>query len=431
MKEIKNTFYNESIFKETLDNGLTVYLMPKKGYSQYSAIFMSNYGSFDNEFIGLDDEDFVKMPEGIAHFLEHKMFETSDGKDVNDLFSSIGVEANAFTSYDRTAYTIFGTGNANEAVIHLIDFVQSPSFTNESIEKERSIIEQELLMYLDSARTVSKVRFLKSLYGENDPIAKEIGGTPLSINEINKENLLKCYNTFYHPANMVLVVVGGIDAHELITLIKENQDKKTFKQYKEIIRKKTKYQALSEDVFDKSYFNIQTPMVQVGFKFPYIDENENIVSKKAFAYDFLFDLYFSGFSNFTEKLRKSGLGEIDPIYSVTYYSGYGFFSIGATTHKYEKFINLVKKTINEMLSSNIKEEKLKTIQRGVHTNNIKRFNSVQGLSNDLGELHFKNLDLFTSIEVPNNVTIYDLENAKESLKNKKLCVHVMLPNIHE
>ena len=122
-----------------LDNGLKVYLMPKKGFSQYSAIFMTNYGSFDNEFIPLGERDFVKMPEGIAHFLEHKMFEMNDGSDVNDIFSNMGVEANAYTSYDRTAYTIFGTDNSLEAVEILIDFVQSPSFTDESVDSEKGI----------------------------------------------------------------------------------------------------------------------------------------------------------------------------------------------------------------------------------------------------------------------------------------------------
>lgn len=428
MKEIRNDFYNESIFKETLDNGLTVYLMPKKGYSQYSAIFMTNYGSFDTTFTPIDEDRFITTPEGIAHFLEHKMFETPSGGDVNDLFSSMGVEANAYTSYDRTAYTIFGTGNANEAVELLIDFVQTPSFSKESIEKERSIIEQELLMYLDNAKTVSKVRFLKSLYGEDDKIAKEIGGTVESIKEIDKDILMKCYNTFYHPANMTLVVVGGFDKDELIDMIRLNQSNKTFAKFKEIKKPITQYVMQKEEVIEKSYFNIDCPIVTVGFKFEYINEDETLVSKKAFAYDFLFDLYFSGFSTFTEKLRKNGLGEIDPIYSVTYYSGYGFFSISATTNKYQEFTNLVKSTLDEAILSEVNSEKVKSIKRGIHTNNIKRFNSVQGLCNDLAELHFKNLDLFESIEVPNQVTLEDIKLAQESLKDYRLCIHLMLPN---
>lgn len=428
MKEIKNTFYNESIFKDTLDNGLTVYLMPKKGYSQYSAIFMTNYGSFDTTFTPIDSDEFLTTPEGVAHFLEHKMFETSDGQDVNDLFSNIGVEANAYTSYDRTAYTIFGTGNAKEAVELLIDFVQTPTFTDLSVDKEKSIIEQELLMYLDNAKTVSKVRFLKSLYGENDKIAKEIGGTIESIREINKDILMKCYNTFYHPSNMTLVVVGGFEVDELMMMIKNNQSNKKYQKFKEIKKIDSKYSEQNKELYETSYFNIECPIVTIGLKFEYINEDETIVSKKAFAYDFLFDLYFSGFSTFTEKLRKNGLGEIDPIYSVTYYSGYGFFSISATTFKHKEFTNLVKLTLGEMTSSEVNVDKVKSIQRGIHTNNIKRFNSVQGLCNDLAELHFKNLDLFESIEVPNRVTVEDIKYAQKSLENKKLCIHLMLPN---
>lgn len=428
MEKIRNDFYNETIYKEVLDNGLTVYLMPKKGFSQYSAIFMTNYGSFDNEFIPLGERDLVKMPEGIAHFLEHKMFEMTDGSDVNDIFSNMGVEANAYTSYDRTAYTIFGTDNSLEAVELLIDFVQSPSFTDESVDKEKSIIEQELLMYLDNEKTASKIRFLKTLYGEANPIAKDIGGTVESIRQINKETLLKCYNTFYNPGNMTLVVVGGIEVESLLKMIKENQSKKTFMKYQTIQKKKQEYFENADVIYETSNFNISTPIVTVGFKFPY--DNENVVdsSKKSFALDYLFDAYFSGYSSFTEKLRKNGLGEINPIYSATYYSGYGFFTISTTTNKYEKFIKLVEVTIEEMLNEEFKEEKLKTLKRGIHTNFIKRFNNVQGLCNDLAELHFKGVEFFESVDLPTKVTLEDIANAKNKIANKKLCIHVVLPN---
>ena len=186
MKIIKNDFYNEVIYQETLENGLSVWLMPKKEYVQYSAIFMTNFGSFDTRFIPIGQSEYVDMPKGIAHFLEHKMFEMEDGIDATDIFSSMGIDANAYTSYDRTAYTINGTSNLDEAINLLLDFVQTPSFTTESIEKEKLIIEQELLMRLDNPYTIAHETVNKMMY-EKNYYRNEVGGTLETIKEITKE----------------------------------------------------------------------------------------------------------------------------------------------------------------------------------------------------------------------------------------------------
>ena len=126
MEKFVDNFLKEEYYKETLDNGLTVYVMPKKQYSDVSGILMVNYGSFDNEFVPIDSEELIKVPYGVAHFLEHKMFETEDGEDVTLLFSDLGMEANAFTSYDKTAYTFSGPDNVGDAITLLLDFVQKP-----------------------------------------------------------------------------------------------------------------------------------------------------------------------------------------------------------------------------------------------------------------------------------------------------------------
>ena len=154
MKVIKNEFFNEEIYHEELENGLNVYLMPKKGFVQYYAQFTTNFGSFDTEFIPLGENESITVPEGVAHFLEHKMFETEDLSDVNKLFLPLGASANAFTMHDRTSYTVSGTDHVNECIEILLDFVQKPTFTEETVEKETEA--EAVVTAMDTVTTTTR-----------------------------------------------------------------------------------------------------------------------------------------------------------------------------------------------------------------------------------------------------------------------------------
>lgn len=176
----------------------------------------------------------MRVPDGIAHFLEHKMFEEPEG-DIFATFATNGASANAFTSFDRTAYLFSSTDRYLENLTTLINFVQNPYFTDENVEKEKGIIGQEIKMYEDNADWRSYYGLIESLYAKH-PIHIDIAGTVASIAEITKETLYECYNTFYHPSNMSLFVVGGVDPQEVITLVKDNQAAKTFPPQGEIQR---------------------------------------------------------------------------------------------------------------------------------------------------------------------------------------------------
>lgn len=428
MTEIKNKFYNETIYKEELENGLTVYLCPKEEYIQFSAMFVTNFGSFDTKFTPLGEEENITVPEGVAHFLEHKMFETLDGEDVMKKFSSLGVNVNAFTSYDRTAYTVAGTDNINESIELLLDFVQEPAFTEESVNKEKSIIEQEILMYSDKPKNFARSNLLKNLYGENDMIWREIGGTPESIKEINKDILLKSYNKFYHPSNMALVVSGGFNPVELMEVIRKNQNKKSFLKTSPYKREISKFDPKVEKASEEGHFNIQTPIAYWAVKYPYIENNQSLNLKMNFAIDFLIDSNFSSFSSFNEDMRKNGLGEITVNYSASYYSGYGFLTVSGTTNKYQKLFDFINMKFDEIFTKPIDEEKLKIWKRGCHTNNIKTFNSVSKISNYLADFHFTNQDLFDFIDAPSQITIDDVNEALKVLKQSVRTSYVLLPN---
>ncbi|HFC9196813.1 TPA: M16 family metallopeptidase [Enterococcus faecium] len=225
---------NETLYHEVLPNGLSVYLLPKNDYHKTYGLFSTNYGSIDNEFIPYGEKEKVKVPDGIAHFLEHKLFEKEDG-DVFQLFGQQGASANAFTSFTKTSYLFSTTDQVEKNLTTLIDFVQAPYFTEETVNKEKGIIGQEIQMYEDDPNWRMFFGILNNLYPTH-PLHIDIAGTVESIDKITAQDLYTCYRTFYQPSNMVLFVVGKMEPEKLMKLIRENQEAKNFPQKQEIVR---------------------------------------------------------------------------------------------------------------------------------------------------------------------------------------------------
>ena len=217
---MKQTYYprlDETVCRRVLPNGLTVLVVPKPGFTRKIAYFVTNYGSVHTAFT-LDGQHYT-TPAGVAHYLEHKMFDLP-GRDVTAEFAALGASPNAFTSYATTAYYFSCTDNFAPALGLLLEFVSTPWFTEESVEKERGIIEQEILMYADSADSVVMEEMNRGLY-RNHPIRVPIAGTVESIREITAQTLYDCHRAFYHPANMVLCVVGDVDPEEVAAIAEE------------------------------------------------------------------------------------------------------------------------------------------------------------------------------------------------------------------
>ena len=225
---------NETLYHVVLPNGLTVYLLPKNDYHKTYGLFSTNYGSIDNEFIPYGEKEKVKVPDGIAHFLEHKLFEKEDG-DVFQLFGQQGASANAFTSFTKTSYLFSTTDQVEKNLTTLIDFVQAPYFTEETVNKEKGIIGQEIQMYEDDPNWRMFFGILNNLYPTH-PLHIDIAGTVESIDKITAQDLYTCYRTFYQPSNMVLFVVGKMEPEKLMKLIRENQEAKNFPPKQEIVR---------------------------------------------------------------------------------------------------------------------------------------------------------------------------------------------------
>ena len=203
VRENKNV--KESLYSEKLENGLTIMIIPRKNIIKKYIIFGTNFGSLDNKFILSGETEKKEVPDGVAHFLEHKMFEQKSGKNSLDTLTALGVNANAFTSNDHTAYLFEATDNFYEALDELMDYVQNPYYTDENVEKEKGIIAQEIRMYDDYPEWQAYMNAMKCMYKEA-PVKIDIAGTVESINKITKEDLYLCYNNFYNPANMAIVI---------------------------------------------------------------------------------------------------------------------------------------------------------------------------------------------------------------------------------
>ena len=217
---MKQTYYprlDETLCSTVLPNGLTVLVLPKPGFTRKTAYFVTNYGSVHTAFT-MDGRHYT-TPAGVAHCLEHKMFDLP-GRDVTEEFAALGASPNAFTSYGMTAYYFSCTDNFTPALRLLLEFVSTPYFTEESVEKERGIIAQEILMYADSADSVVVEEMNRGLYAHH-PVRVPIAGTVESIQDITPQTLYDCHRAFYHPANMVLCVVGDVDPGEVAAIAEE------------------------------------------------------------------------------------------------------------------------------------------------------------------------------------------------------------------
>ncbi len=299
--ELASPRLRESIWSTRLEDGLPVFVSSRPGFLKGFAIIATGYGSLDNEFVPIGETAPKRFPEGIAHFLEHKLFEDQAG-DVFDMFARLGASANAFTSHSVTAYHYSATENFFECLDLLLDFVADPYFTDDAIEKERKVIAQEIRMYDDMPEQRGHLSLLKALYKKH-PIREDIPGTVQSIQAITKSQLESCYRTFYRPENMVLFVAGDFAATDAIQRIAANAARRRAK-YGDPPRGKIVRARMDEPpgvartrVEEK--LSVSRPHVWVGWKNVPDAPGENFI-RGEFEAAFLLDLLFGRGTEFYE-----------------------------------------------------------------------------------------------------------------------------------
>lgn len=427
MRTFRNDTIDETYYVETLKNGLTVYLMPKRQFYKSYAIFSTKYGSQDLVFTPIDTTSSITTPEGIAHFLEHKLFEQEDGTDASNLFAELGADVNAFTTASQTAYLFSTTSDLDACVTLLLDFVQHPHFTKKGVDKERGIIEQELLMYLDQPQSVQYFGILKAMYTQNN-IRNEIGGTVQTIQQINEELLYRCYHTFYHPQNMVLAIVGNFDENHMIELIQENQSKKIFETFKPIERT---YYLENEQVAQKDVYiqmDVTIPKVAIGIKLPHEELSSYEMLKRTLAFEMIMDIYFDESSRYYEDLLNRGIINNSFSYDIYYEKNYGHLLWYLDTQMPEQFIDEISNMIQMIHDKAIEETDFNRFKRLYQARNIKRFNSLEYIANLMVEFEHNDLELFDLLRTADEINLVDVEYVKKYFVEEAKATFTIYPN---
>jgi len=344
MKKINIDFYNEAIYFEKLDNGLEIYIIPNNDVKDVFVTFTTKYGGCNYPFYVNNKK--LCVPNGIAHFLEHKMFEQKSGLDPFTFYNNSGTYCNAFTNYFNTSYLFAGTNNYEENLNYLLDYVQEPYFTDENVEKEKGIITQELRMYDDMPDNILFEKSIFNLFNEH-PIKYPVGGRVEDIEKITKEELYNCYKTFYHPKNMFVIITGNVDVDKSIEIIKNNQSQKTFEEINIKIEKikEDDNVAVEREIVNHNVF---VPYIAYSVKIP-IREFSKIDRKKLNMYlANTFNILFDETSLFYERMKDDDLLDtpidIDNIDT----DEHKVFILTFKSNNYDKVINEIDKVLKNV-----------------------------------------------------------------------------------
>ena len=407
MNKINISKLDELIYEETLDNGLKIFVCKTPNFNKKLAFFQTRYGSLDNEFIPIKGNKMKKYPLGIAHFLEHKVFESKENIDYFKLFQENGAYLNAATSYDKTYYFFSCSDNFYDNLINLIDMVQTPYFTDENVEKEKGIIGQEIDMYSNDP---NQVLYDKLYYNAfvNDPMKYDIAGTKKDIKQITKEDLYECYNTFYHPSNMFLTIVGDVDVEKTIELIKQNQNNKKYDKPKEIVKNEINEPKEVLKKEEQIYHNVYATKVGYAYKIILDKSNEEDDIKRIFYIKTFLKTIFGSLSGFTEDLIKEKVVKSYFEYYPNISDNYFLITFAADALNEEE----LKRRIDEKLScfDNL-EEGFRLYKKSALANYVKAFESPDAICSFIKNNYNKYKKVITNYyEIYNELDFDDYVN---------------------
>lgn len=419
LREIKAI--DEKYYFTTHKSGLDVYVIPKNHGTGY-AVFGTRFGSVDNCFM-LDGEK-TTLPDGIAHFLEHKLFENEDGVDTFKKYAEYGASANAYTSSDKTVYLFSATENIPQSLEILLDFVTHPYFTDETVAKEQGIIGQEIRMYDDNPGWRLYFNMLTALY-HNHPARIDTAGTVETIAQITPEKLYRAYNTFYNLHNMVLCVCGNVDPDEVLDVCDkvlsdapEVCPERIFPEEPEYVFEKEKVQKLS----------VSMPLFSVGIK----DSNQpcegDSLAKKQAEYDIILELVFGKASPFYTRLYEAGI--INSSFSAAYeaHTNFGFCEISGYSNDPDRVYSEILSEIDKYTVQGFDPEEFERVKRVFYASNIRIFNSTEDISNEFISCLFRGYNMMDYPEVISSVTLSDVtERMKKDFGREKIVLSKILP----
>ncbi len=400
MQIIQNLKVKEEIYKQKLDNGLNIIIIPKKDASKKYVIWGTKFGSIDNHFLIEQDKEEIKIPDGVAHFLEHKLFEQENGTNSLDALSSLGVEANAYTTYNHTAYLFEATNNFYEALDEFMNYVQNPYFTDENVEKEKGIISQEINMYEDDPEWQVYMNAMRIMY-DKTPTNIDIAGSIESISKINKEILYKSYNNFYDLSNMLLVVCGDFEPKSILEEIKKRITKTSNQKQVQRIYEKEQEEIVKSD--KTVTMEVNMPVFVIGFK-DKIQSDIDIV-KKHIAIEIILYMLLGKSSEAYQELYKSGDIISGPSFEYEFTKQYAHVLITGKSKNPQKIAEMLKTQITNYKKEGLDSNHFERIKKKVYGDYVTQYDDVGNIARMFLSDYFKEINSFDYIDKINELDI--------------------------
>lgn len=406
INEIKDELLDEKCYHIVHPTGLNIYVMPKPGYSGTYAVFGTNYGSIDTKILNKDGE-VEDIPEGTAHFLEHKLFESED-LDAFARYAKTGANANAYTSFDTTCYLFSCTGDFAASLKILLDFVQSPYFTEQTVSKEQGIIGQEITMYKDVADWEVLFNLLRALY-HSHPVRIDIAGTVESISQISAQTLYDCYNNFYNLNNMVLAIAGNVNIDEIISICDEmlkpcdefRFERKPHDEPEEIVQN-----------YIEEKLSVAAPIFSFGYKETYGLPKRSL--KQRIATSILLEMIAGTTSQLYNSLLEQEL--INTSFGFEQFTGFGYAAtlFSGESKNPEEVARQINAYIAKVRKEGIDSEEFEQTRRKLYGRAVMSFNDIDEVANDLVGAHFDGTGVFDDIEIYRTITADDIREVLDS-----------------
>ena len=411
MNQVISNKYKETYYEETLENGLKVVIWHKPNYEKSHFMLATPLGALDIEQVDESGKPYT-FEAGIAHFLEHKMFENGD-TDVMTLFSQMGASDNAFTSYTETAYHFTTSQDPIEPLNLLLDFVQQLSISDESVEKEKGIIIQELQMYqqMSDSRLINET--FSSLF-HNHPFKHDVGGTVETVNRITKESLELCYKINYHPSTMILVGVTGKDVEPIFKSIKENQKKKHFEPISSVTRKIVdEPHTVKREEF---HFNmdVTTPKINIAYKMEGIKDPIHRL-KMEWALKIILDCHFSSLNTKYQTWLEEGIINDFYGYDLEFGEDFGYMMFYTETLKAEEFKKIIHDQLIRAKNEGVSAQQFEQLQRRYFGQTIRELNNFDDIAINFMRNYFQNIDFFESLDLVAKMDLTDIAEVIQRL----------------
>ena len=393
MQVIENLKVKEKLYIEKLENGLTVMVVPKKGIQKKYIIWGTHYGSNESKFIVPGETEVTTVPDGVAHFLEHKMFEQESGVNSLDTLTALGVNANAYTTNDHTAYLFECTDNFYPAMDELMDYVQHPYFTDENVEKEKGIIGQEIMMYDDYPEWRVYLNTLEAMY-HNNPVKLDITGTIETISHIDKDVLYKCYNTFYNPGNMAMVICGDFEPEAILEEVKKRLvPNKANGEIKRIYPDEPD-SIVKENIVQN--MEVSQSLYAIGIKDKVVEQNEKV--KRHIAIEVLFNEIIGKSSKLYKKLYDDGIVYSAPSIDYEFTDKYAHIIISGQSNSPEKVYELFKKEIENIKQNGLNKEDFERLKKKIYGLYVREYDDVADIARMFLADYFKGINSFDYLE---------------------------------